>query len=88
VRNDVEWQDVCIKNGETKEKLVMKKVDSQKMALEKYKMVLISRYPLNAGKKWITDNEKEAVEWNFDKQNGRIILDNPAINAMLFISNE
>jgi hypothetical protein len=79
-------QNVCIGNGETKEKLVIKNVDSHKMALEKYsiplKMVLISRYPSNAGKKWIEQNEKEAVEWDFYKQNSSICLDDPVKNAM------
>jgi hypothetical protein len=53
------------------------------MALETYeKMLLISRYPSNAGKKWIEENEKEAIEWEFYEQNGRILLDDPVENAM------
>jgi hypothetical protein len=66
---------------ETKENLVIKSVDSQKCIIQQ-KMVLISRYPSNAGKKWIGENEKEAVEWNFDEQNGRILLDDTVRNAM------
>jgi hypothetical protein len=37
-------------------------------------MALISRYPLAAGKHWIEANEREAIDWNFDVQNGRICL--------------
>jgi hypothetical protein len=78
-----------MENGETKEKLVIKKValsDKQKLALHphqlKQKVALISRYPLNAGKIWIEANEREALDWNIDEQNRAILLDNPIRNAM------
>jgi hypothetical protein len=45
-------------------------------------MVLISRYPSTAGKRWIVANEKEAVDWKFEDQYRRIQLDNPIRNAM------
>jgi hypothetical protein len=45
-------------------------------------MVLISRYPSNAGKKWVEENEKEVIEWDFDEQNRRILLDDTVRNAM------
>jgi hypothetical protein len=79
---------MCIENGETKEKLVIKTVDSHKVKVElakyqiKQKMVLISRYPSNVGKKWIEENEKEAAEWDFEEQNSRILLDDTVKNAM------
>jgi hypothetical protein len=78
-----------MQNGETKEKLVIKKgkfLDKQKWSLETYRLLglvaLISRYPLNASKQWIEANEKEALDWDFDDQNRRFCVDNPIENAM------
>jgi hypothetical protein len=67
---------------ETKEKLVIKKLelsDKQKLDLQHYnnlapKVALISRYPLEADKQWIEANEREALDWDFKEQNGRIEL--------------
>jgi hypothetical protein len=79
-----------MENGETKEKLEIKKLplsDKQKLALRPYhlleqKVALISRYPLNAGKRWVEANEQEALDWDFDEQNRKISMDNPIKNAM------
>jgi hypothetical protein len=75
-----------MQNGETKEKLVIKNMDACATAnvpskSSQQKMVLISRYPSNAGKKWIVANEAEALNWNFNQQNRRIEFYNP-VNAM------
>jgi hypothetical protein len=82
VGDSFEWHhDSIMENVETKEKLVIKKMASHKVALESYeldqKMVLISRYPLNVDKKWIDTNEQEVLDWNYDEQDSRIQMDNP-----------
>jgi predicted AAA+ superfamily ATPase len=90
VRDSVKWDhDSSVENGETKEKLVIKKMalsDKQKLTLRphqlKQKMALISRYPMNAVCNWIEANEQEALEWDYDEQNSRICLDYPIKNAM------
>jgi hypothetical protein len=59
-----------MENGDTKEKFVIKTValsDKQKLKLQSnqfppQKVGLISRHPLNAGKKWVEANEREALE--------------------------
>jgi hypothetical protein len=66
-----------MENGETKEMLVLKKVASSE-TFYCQKMALISRYPLGTDKQWVKANEREALNWDFDEQNGRICLDNPA----------
>jgi hypothetical protein len=83
-----------MENGETKEKLVIKNValsDKQKLAMQAYEypfqlqiMTLISRYPFNAGKKWIEANEREALDWDFNEQKRTIFVDvgNTIKNAM------
>jgi hypothetical protein len=81
VRNTVDLHVSSVENGETKEKLVIKKVATSKPT-NGQKMVLISRYPLAAGKHWIEANEWEAINWNFDEQNGRICLGDSIRNAM------
>jgi hypothetical protein len=35
--------------------------------------LLISRYPLGSTKKWIEENEKEALNWDFRADNNRTI---------------
>jgi hypothetical protein len=86
-----------MKNVETNEKLVIKKVElpEPKVELQSWadmdmedgenneKLgVLISRYPSSSNKYWIEANEKEAVDWKFDEQYRRIKLNNPIRNAM------
>jgi hypothetical protein len=67
-----------MENGETKEKLVIKKMASHKVTLWAdqlgQRMALISRYPSNANVKWIEANETEALEWEFDEQCRKIEL--------------
>jgi hypothetical protein len=57
-------------NGKSKERLVTK---MEKTGLEEWKMLLISRYPLASTKKWIEENEKEVLNWDFSAENGRTI---------------
>jgi hypothetical protein len=76
-----------MENGETKEKLVIKKVATSEHRAFYYparneEMALISRYPLGAGKRWIEANEREALDWDFNRQNDRICLTYPNINEM------
>jgi hypothetical protein len=97
MRDSVEWhQDICVKKGETKEKFVIKTVpltDYQKLELRFcvdishlsnpiQKVALISRYPLNAGKRWVDENEREALEWDNDEHNRTITLADRIENAM------
>jgi hypothetical protein len=70
-----------MENGETNEKLVVKKVATSDN-INHQTMALISRYPLAAGKHWVEENEQQAIDWNFDEQNGRIYLGNSITNAM------
>jgi hypothetical protein len=66
-----------MENGQTKEKLVIKKVASHKKPLSyqlEQKMMLILRYPLGAGKQWIEAHEREVLNWDFFEQDRRIDL--------------
>jgi hypothetical protein len=65
-----------MENATTKEMLVIKKVESAQFDSDYWeqKMALVSRYPVGAAKQWIETNEREAMEWDFDKQNGQIHL--------------
>jgi hypothetical protein len=58
-------------NDKTKERLVTKteEVDPK---LEKWEL-LIARFPLVSTKKWIVENEKEVLNWDFCGKNGRKI---------------
>jgi hypothetical protein len=76
-----------MENEETKEKLVIRKVATTKPITTQINpngqtMALISRYPLEAGNHWIEANEREAINWNFDEQKGRICLSSSVKNAM------
>jgi hypothetical protein len=80
VFDEVEWNEILMENGETKEILVVKKmapnfINSYGSAQT---ILLISRYPSNVGQQWIEENEQEAVEWDFNEQNGRICVGNPS----------
>jgi hypothetical protein len=59
-------------NGQTKERLLTK---MEKADLEKWEgfVLLISRYPLASTKKWIAENEKEALTWHFRVYNEKRI---------------
>jgi hypothetical protein len=61
------FEDISKKNVKTNEKLVIKKIDDDKM--------LISRYPLNAAKSWIEAYEREIIEWDYKKLNRIINID-------------
>jgi hypothetical protein len=41
---------------------------------EEHDALLISRYPLDATKQWTQGNEKEVLDWNFNKTKRRIYL--------------
>jgi hypothetical protein len=69
---NVEWQDICVDNGQTNERLVIKTSDPPRVRLLPGKLVLISRYSIAANQEWIGANEKEIMEWDFDKQNRQI----------------
>jgi hypothetical protein len=72
-----------MENGETKEKLVIKKVATTGSGpTYGQTMALISRYPLTAGKRWIEAHEREAMHWDFDEQKDRICLGDSVRNAM------
>jgi hypothetical protein len=54
--------DISFENVKTNEKLVIKtKSDGR------WKKLMISRYPLNAAKSWIEDNEKEITHWSIEE---------------------
>jgi hypothetical protein len=80
---DLEKEDIemSCENGKTKEKLLTKlqdmKVKPIKLGGEKTKRVLllISRYPMGAGKQWIEENEREALDFDFSKQQRQIHFD-------------
>jgi hypothetical protein len=65
-----------MENKDTKEKLVVKKTELSGNTTYQ-KIVLISRYSLDAGKQWIEANEQEVMDWDFDTQNDRIYVDHP-----------
>jgi hypothetical protein len=64
-------EDICLDNGNTNEKLMAKMEESTGPYSDGYPdkedevVLLISRYPLDSTKRWIDENEKEVLEWNF-----------------------
>jgi hypothetical protein len=68
--NAVHWQDICLDNGQTNERLVVKTSNHHPGDFKIF--VLISRYPVGANHEWIEANEQEIMEWNSDEQNRRI----------------
>jgi hypothetical protein len=79
VSGNVNWQDICLDNAQTKEQLVIKTFgppprdpsDFDFMGPREI-MVLICRYPMGANPEWIEANQQEIMEWKFDDQNRRI----------------
>jgi hypothetical protein len=77
---NVNWQDICLENGMTKEQLAIKTFDplpTPSRDMDPFqspakKMVLICRYPMGANKGWIEENEQEIMEWKIVDQNRRI----------------
>jgi hypothetical protein len=77
-RGNVEWQDVCLDNDQTNERLVVKSIDPPSRDPNNFmteKRVLISRYPVAANRGWIEANEQEVMNWDFDEQNRQIRFD-------------
>jgi hypothetical protein len=75
---NVDWQDICLDNGQTNERLVIKTIDAFPTGPFYYyydKLVLISRHPVGANQDWIEANEKEIMEWKFHQQNRRIRIE-------------
>jgi hypothetical protein len=68
LETDCVVEDISVENVKTNEKLVIKKNDDNTE-------MLISRYPLNAAKSWIEANEKEIFEWNREKLDRKINMD-------------
>jgi hypothetical protein len=73
VSSYVEWPAICLDNGQTNERLVVKTIDPP--SLFHLYPVLISRYPAGANQAWIDANENEIMEWKFHEQNRRIRFD-------------
>jgi hypothetical protein len=65
-------EDICLDNGKTKERLEIVKVQEEEW---EEVVLLISRCPLGSTKKWIEENVKEALNWDFGEgnDNGRKI---------------
>jgi hypothetical protein len=59
----------------TNQKLVIKTTKDKDDS--RYKMLLISRYSLNAAKGWIEANEKVILEWDNEKLHRKINLGRP-----------
>jgi hypothetical protein len=67
------WQDFVMDNSGTNEKMTIKNAQNNN-TIQDDKLVIISRYPNDAGKGWIEENEKEVLDWDFYEQNRRIHL--------------
>jgi hypothetical protein len=67
--------DICLENGQTNERLVVKTSDPPRVRRFPGKLLLISRYPVEANQEWIAANEQEIMAWKFDEQNRQIRLD-------------
>jgi hypothetical protein len=64
-----ERQDICLHNGQTNERLVIKTINRHSLVM------LISRYSVGANQEWIEANEREIMEWDFHEQNRRICFE-------------
>jgi hypothetical protein len=60
-------ENFCLDNGKTKDRLLTKMEEADPKWEEL--ILLISRYPLESTKKWIVENEKEVMNWEFSTQN-------------------
>jgi hypothetical protein len=58
---------ICLDNGKTKERLLTKMEEAK--VLDNWRVLRISRYPLASNKKWIEENEKEVLNWDFSEEN-------------------
>jgi hypothetical protein len=75
VDGNIDGQDVSLDNTETNEKLLIKTINPDEDEPKGPGMLLFSRYPMEASKKWVKDNEKEILNWNFDKMKRKIYLE-------------
>jgi hypothetical protein len=66
-------EDICLNNGKTKERLLTK-MEEAKLKEEEDVVLFISRYPLGSTKKWIEENEKEVLAWDFTNDDRIIYL--------------
>jgi hypothetical protein len=71
-RRYVDWQDICLDNGQTNERLMVKTIELKPRRGWPQIFVLISRYPVGANQEWIEANEQEIKGWNFHGQNRQI----------------
>jgi hypothetical protein len=73
------WQDICLDNDKTNERLVVKAIDPPHRDPFHFQCypepVLISRYPVKSQQGWIEANEQEIVKWEIDEQNRLIRFD-------------
>jgi hypothetical protein len=60
---------VSLENCQTKEKLVINSIPNDDDVL-----LLISRHPMDVTNEWIAQNQKELLDWNFDKVGRQIRL--------------
>jgi hypothetical protein len=65
-------EDNSFENVKTNEKLVIKIANHG----DEERMLMIWRYPLKATKNWIEANEKEITEWDSQKLDRKIIMEN------------
>jgi hypothetical protein len=70
-------EDITVENVKTTEILVIKTESG-----DRWKKLMISRYLLNATKKWIEANEKEISDWDPQKLNRKINMDGELTIAM------
>jgi hypothetical protein len=70
---------ICLDNGKTKERLLMTKMEEARV--QDKECDLISRCPLGSTKKWIEENEKEVLAWDF-RTNDRTIYLSDELNVV------
>jgi WD40 repeat protein len=70
-------KNVFLENTKTKEKLVIKAISKHGDVL-----LLISRHPMDVTNAWIAQNQKEVLDWNFDKVGRQIRLNRILVIGM------
>jgi hypothetical protein len=68
-----------LRNDETNEKLATTMEEARPLGLpDEYEweevVLLVSRHPLESTKKWIEENKKEVLDWDFAEMNSMIAL--------------
>jgi hypothetical protein len=75
-----------LRNDETNENLVtnMEEMRPFDQDGDKWEQVvlLVSRYPLSSTKKWIEENKKEVLDYDFSQVNRTIALDNEELKTV------